>query len=78
MLQLCKIAASNEIKTDSARFLETIIIDLLSCLAEDDVLSECFERWSPADSVMNGVAKRVLTNPIFIRPVASFIKHHVH
>lgn len=77
MLQLGNSSASNGMKTALARFLESIVIAFCSGGAAEEVMSQCFERWSQSDTFTNAVVKRIVSNPFFIRPVAGFIKQHI-
>lgn len=45
--------------------------------AAEDVMSQGFEKWSKSDTFMNAVVKRIVSNPLFILPMAGFIKQHV-
>lgn len=76
MMQLGNIAAWNGIKAVSAWFLEPILIELLSRVAEDNVMSECFPRKSRLDTLMNTIVKRIVFNPLFKQPVARILKQH--
>lgn len=78
MLQLGSNASSHGIKTAPARFFETIVIDLYSRKAADDVMLECFQRLSQTDTFMNAIVTRIVSNLFFIRLVTVFIKKYVH
>lgn len=78
ILQLGKSAAPNKIKTASARFQETIVIELFSRRAADKLMSQSLRRWSQSGMFKNAVLKRVDSNPFFILPMAGFIKGHVN
>lgn len=71
-------ASTNGIGTVSTRFLETIMIALISCKAAEDVMSECFEQLSKSDKLMYAIVKRIVFNPCFMQPVAGFIKENVY
>lgn len=73
MLQLGNIAASNRIETASALFLNTIIIELFSRRAVDEVLSECLERWTQSKTYMNALVERIVCTPVLMRLVTGFI-----
>lgn len=76
-VQLGKSAPSNVIKTLSARFLETIVIELLCPAAADEDVPECLERWSKMIKFMTVMVKQILLNQLFIQSVVGFMKQHV-
>lgn len=78
MLQLKKNAASSGMKTSSVHFPENETIELLSHRAIDDVILQCFQRWSQSDRFMNTFIKRIEYNPLVIRLVAGLIRKHVN
>lgn len=77
MLPLCNSVTSIGAKTELDQWLEMLVIESFSCRATDDVMSECFGRWSKQDIVMNNVVMQVVSSTLFIRPRAGFIKQHV-
>lgn len=77
MLQLGNRATSNEVKTESAWFQHTIIIELFSGGFDDDFLSECIVQWSKLDKFMKAIVKETVSNTFFIWPLKWFLKHHV-
>lgn len=76
-LQLGNKNFFNAAKAESARFLETIAIALISCRTSNDVLLERFERWSNSEKLMSAIVKQTVNSPLFIRQLSSFIKQHV-
>lgn len=52
---------------ESVQFLETIVVELFSNDASNDVLSELFVRSSRLDTFMNAVVYYKASNPFFIR-----------
>lgn len=77
MLQLGNNAASNGIRTGATRLIEKIVIKLFSHRAAGDVVSECLERWSKSFIFMNAIVEQTVCSPLFIPPVARFIRQHV-
>lgn len=78
LVQLGNNAAMNWVRKAPARFLETIVIQLFSCGAADNVISEYFEWRSQLDTFINAAMKQMVSNPWPIRPVAEFIKWYVN
>lgn len=70
-------AASNAIKTASARLLEKNVIEVLSREASDNVSLLCFERRSQLDTFKTAVVKWRVSNSLFIRTVAGLIPRNV-
>lgn len=65
------------LRAASTRFLETVVIELLSCGAAEDVMLEYFECWLKTDTLMNDALKRIVSHPLFIRPLAGFFNEHL-
>lgn len=59
MPELGVSAASNEIKTAPDWLLQTILIELFSCEAADDIVLQCFERRPTAYTSMNAVIEQI-------------------
>lgn len=77
MLQLGNSAAWNGIITASDRSLETIVIQIFSRKAADEIMSECLKLWSKPDKFMSGKLKWILSDALLIHPVVGFIKQHM-
>lgn len=71
MLQVCNNAAPNEIKTASARLLETILIDLFSRGPADAFMLKFLEQ---SHTFLSAVIRRTVSYPLFIRRGSGPIK----
>lgn len=67
-------AALNDIDMAFTRFLETVIIELISRGPAGDVTSMCFEQWSQSDKFMKVVLDQIVSNPLLAQPVAGSSK----
>lgn len=77
ILQIGDTVASNGIKTASAQFLGTIANKLISDGAADDDILKCLEELSKLQTFMSATGKQIVWNPLFIWPVAMFIKQYM-
>lgn len=77
MHQLGSNAAQNACKIASAQSLHTTVIGFFSRATADDVVSICFEWWSNTDTPMRPVVTKIVSDALFMRPVARFIQQHL-
>lgn len=75
--QLGNNATPSEVETATAQLLEAIMINLFSRGTADDANLECLKGCLKPSTFKNAIEKRIVSSPLFIRPVVGFIKQHV-
>lgn len=70
-------SANAGLKISSHHLVESVLTEMAQKDALDEVFDRSIDRWTQSSPFMDALARRALTSPRFVRPVAKFIRKNM-